>query len=267
MTWDLALAFGLGLLLGSFVNVLIHRLPRMVMANLTQEAQTPRYDLSWPASHCPHCQTPLKARHNIPVLSYLWLKGHCSFCDQTISLQYPLIEITTATLWLLCTWHWGMNVTGYCWASFATVLLALSVIDWQTTLLPDDLTQALVWGGLVASTLGWLVLPLTQSVWGAVLGYASLWSVAKAFERITHKQGMGAGDFKLLAGLGAWLGPMALLPVVMTASLSGAVVGLVLKFSNRLREDGYVPFGPFLAAAGMLVAAIGMDDITRWMGW
>ena len=147
------------------------------------------------------------------------------------------------------------------------MLLALSVIDWQTTLLPDDLTQALVWGGLVASTLGWLVLPLTQSVWGAVLGYASLWSVAKAFERITHKQGMGAGDFKLLAALGAWLGPWALLPLVFLASLVGAVVGLGLQARQKLHQGLYVPFGPFLAAAGMLVAAIGMDDITRWMGW
>ena len=267
MTWDMALVFVLGLVLGSFANVLIHRLPRMVMTEHAHDANAPRYNLSCPASHCPHCQTPLKAWHNIPVLSYLGLKGQCAFCHHRISLQYPLIEITTAFIWLICTRHWGFNATGFCWAGFATVLLALSVIDWQTTLLPDDLTQALVWGGLMASAMGWLALPLTQSVWGAVAGYVSLWSIATMFERITGKQGMGAGDFKLLAGLGAWLGPMALLPVVMAASLSGAVVGLALKFSQRLRNDGYVPFGPFLATAGMAVAAIGMDDITLWMGW
>lgn len=267
MTWDLVLAFGLGLLIGSFANVLIHRLPRMVMAGDTAEHNTPRYDLFAPASHCAHCHTPLKPWHNIPVLSYVWLKGRCGFCQHNISLQYPLIEIATASLWSACAWHWGFNITGFCWAGFATVLLALSVIDWQTTLLPDDLTQTLVWGGLVASASGYLDLPISQSVWGAVTGYASLWSVATVFERLTGKQGMGAGDFKLLAGLGAWLGPLALLPVVMLASIGGACVGLFLKFTNRLSDDGYVPFGPFLAAAGMAIAVVGIEAIALGMGW
>ena len=218
-TWDTALVFGLGLVLGSFVNVLIHRLPLMILAAPVSDVDAPRYDLSWPASHCPHCHTPLKVWHNIPMLSYVWLKGRCDSCQHAISWQYPLIEIATALIWLACTWHWGLNATGFCWAGFATLLLALSVIDWQTTLLPDDLTQALVWAGLVASAVGWLALPLTQSVWGAVVGYVSLWSIATLFERITGKQGMGAGDFKLLAGLGAWLGPLELLPVVMAASM------------------------------------------------
>ena len=267
MTWDMALLFGLGLLIGSFVNVLIHRLPRMVMAEHAAEGDCERYDLCWPASHCPHCQTPLKVWHNIPVLSFAWLKGRCSFCSHAIGVQYPVIELSTGLIWLLCTWHWGLNATGFCWAGFATVLLALSVIDWQTTLLPDDLTQGLVWSGLTACALGWLPLPLHQSVWGAVIGYTSLWTVATAFERITGKQGMGAGDFKLLAALGAWLGPLALLPVVMLASLSGAMVGLALKFTHRLRDDGSVPFGPFLAVAGGLVAVIGIDVIAMWLGW
>jgi leader peptidase (prepilin peptidase)/N-methyltransferase len=201
------------------------------------------------------------------LLSFAWLKGRCSFCHHAIGMLYPVIELTTGLLWLFCSWHWGLNVTGFCWAGFATVLLALSVMDWQTTLLPDDLTLGLVWGGLMASALGWLSLPLSQSVWGAVFGYASLWAVATAFERITGKQGMGAGDFKLLAGLGAWLGPLALLPLVMLASLSGALVGLSLKFTHRLRDDGYVPFGPFLAAAGCVVAIIGIDAIALWLGW
>ena len=267
MTWDMAIPFGLGLLIGSFVNVLIHRLPRMVMASSSPEDQAERYDLCTPASHCPHCQTPLKVWHNIPVLSYLWLKGRCNFCDHPISLQYPLTEVGTALLWTVCTWHWGMNLTGFCWAGFATVLLALSVIDWQTTLLPDDLTQPLVWSGLVFSSLGWLTLPLSHSVWGAVIGYTFLWTVASLFERITGKQGMGAGDFKLLAGLGAWLGPLALLPIIMLASISGACVGLFLKFTNHLSDDGYLPFGPFLASAGFAVAVIGIDTIALGMGW
>jgi leader peptidase (prepilin peptidase)/N-methyltransferase len=263
----MALIFGLGLVVGSFVNVLIHRLPRMVMAEHATGSDMPRYDLCMPASHCPHCQTPLKLRHNIPVLSYVWLKGRCGFCEHRIGLQYPLIEFVTALLWLACTWHWGLSAAGLCWASFATVLLALSVIDWQTTLLPDDLTQTLVWGGLLASSLGLLTLPVSQSVFGAVIGYASLWSIATAFERVTGKQGMGAGDFKLLAGLGAWLGPLALLPVVMAASVGGACVGLFLKFTNQLSDDGYVPFGPFLAVAGITVSAIGIETIALNMGW
>lgn len=267
MTWDMPLAFGFGLLIGSFMNVLIHRLPRMIMHELPPEDHAPRYNLCWPASHCPHCQSPLKVWHNIPVFSYVWLQGRCGFCGQRISAQYPIIELTTALIWLSSTWHWGFNATGFCWAGFMTVLLALSVIDWRTTLLPDDLTQALVWGGLMACALGWLPLPLTQSVWGTVVGYTSLWSIATAFERITGKQGMGAGDFKLLAGLGAWLGPLALLPVLMLASISGAVVGLFLKFTNRLHGDGYVPFGPFLGAGGVAVALIGIDAIAHWMGW
>jgi leader peptidase (prepilin peptidase)/N-methyltransferase len=267
MTWQMALVFGFGLLIGSFVNVVIHRMPRMVMAEHLNEDDAPRFDLCWPASHCPQCQTPLKVWHNIPLLSFAWLKGRCSFCHHAIGMLYPVIELTTGLLWLFCSWHWGLNVTGFCWAGFATVLLALSVMDWQTTLLPDDLTLGLVWGGLMASALGWLSLPLSQSVWGAVFGYGSLWAVATAFERITGKQGMGAGDFKLLAGLGAWLGPLALLPLVMLASLSGALVGLSLKFTHRLRDDGYVPFGPFLAAAGCVVAIIGIDAIALWLGW
>jgi leader peptidase (prepilin peptidase)/N-methyltransferase len=268
MTCDMVWVFGFGLLIGSFVNVLIHRLPRMIIAEHTPDNDAPRYDLCWPASHCPHCQTPLKVWHNIPLLSFMWLKGRCSFCSHAIGLPYPVIELSTALIWVLCTWHWGLNATGFCWSCFATVLLALSVIDWQTTLLPDDLTQSLLWGGLIASTLGWLpALPLQQSVWGAVIGYTSLWAVATAFERITGKQGMGAGDFKLLAALGAWLGPLALLPVVMLASLTGAAVGLAMKFTQSLRDDGYVPFGPFLAVAGSLVAIVGIDVIALRMGW
>ena len=263
----MAIAFGFGLLIGSFLNVVIYRLPHMILADSDTPATHESFDLCWPASHCPQCNSPLKAWHNIPVLSYLLLKGRCYFCKQPISARYPAIEITTAFIWLACIWHWGGTTEGICWAIFATLLLAMTVIDWQTTLLPDDLTQTLVWTGLIASASGWLALDLHLSVWGAVAGYASLWVVATAFERITGKQGMGAGDFKLLAGLGAWLGPLSLIPLVMIASVSGACVGLMLKFTGRLGEPGYIPFGPFLALAGMLIAFIGIDPITAWMGW
>jgi leader peptidase (prepilin peptidase)/N-methyltransferase len=267
MTWVWAFVFGFGLMIGSFLNVLIHRLPRMIMAEpeLTHGHET--YDLCWPASHCPQCHTPLKIWHNIPLLSFVCLRGRCGFCQHPISRLYPAVELVTGAIWLACAWRWGVNATGLGWAFFTSVLLALAVIDWQTTLLPDDLTQTLVWTGLIASAAGGLPLPLDQSVWGAVTGYLSLWSVAYVFERFTGKQGMGAGDFKLLAGLGAWLGPLALIPLVLLASSAGAIVGLVLKFKGQLNEEGYIPFGPFLAAAGVLVAVVGMQPISAWMGW
>ncbi len=263
MTWHMLMTFSMGLALGSFANVIIHRLPRMVMG---EQAHTTRYDLCWPASHCPHCNTTLKPWHNIPVLSYLLLRGRCAFCQHNIPLRYPLIEITTGLICLYSVERWGFNLVGLCWAYFATVLLMLSVIDWQTTLLPDDLTLTLMWSGLIASSLNWISLPLTQSLWGAVIGYASLWLVATTFERITSKEGMGAGDFKLLAALGAWLGPLALLPVVVVASLTGSVVGLYLQLTRRIQAGSYIPFGPFLASAGIAVATIGIETITDWLG-
>lgn len=267
MNETLILAFGIGLLVGSFVNVLIYRLPRMVMSSTDLANTTERFDVCWPASHCTHCLTPLKIWHNIPMLSFIWLKGRCGFCKHPISLLYPSIELITASIWLLCAWHWGFNATGFCWAFFITALMAASVIDWQTTLLPDALTQSLVWMGLIASALGWISVTPDQSIWGAVTGYAALWAVATAFEQLTGKQGMGAGDFKLLAGLGAWLGPLALIPLVLLASLAGALVGLFLKFTHKLGEDGYIPFGPFLGISGVLIAVLGMTRIAAWMGW
>ncbi len=254
----------MGLLVGSFVNVLIHRLPRMVKAELPAHTASQRFDLCWPASHCPHCQTPLTLRHLVPVLSYVGLKGRCGFCQHPISRLYPLVEIATACTWMACAWHWGFNFTGLSWALFATLLMALSVIDWQTTLLPDDLTQALLWLGLLASACTWISVSPTDAIWGAAVGYGSLWSVATLFERFTGKQGMGAGDFKLLAALGAWLGPLALIPIVLFASLSGAMVGVYLKWTQRLNDEGHIPFGPFLAGAGMIVAVMG-TSATLWM--
>jgi len=265
VTW--VIAFGLGLVAGSFVNVLIHRLPRMVIAACHISHDQPRYDLFWPPSHCPQCQTALKWYHNIPVLSYIGLKGCCGFCQAPIHPRYLWIECVTGFIWVTCTWRWGFNTSALCWAIFATILLALAVIDWHTTLLPDDLTQALVWGGLLAHSMQWLPMGLHQAVWGAITGYSVLWCIATGFEQITGKQGMGAGDFKLLAGLGAWLGPLALIPLLILASLSGAIFGLTLKFTHRLSDDGHIPFGPFLGAAGMLLALFADTHIAMWLGW
>jgi len=258
MTLEIACAFGFGLLIGSFANVMIHRLPRMILMEPSETDTHPIYNLNWPASHCPHCLTPLKPWHNIPVLSYVGLKGQCAFCHHPISPLYPSIELAVGVIWAACTWHWGLQLSSACWALFATVLLVLSVIDYQTTLLPDDLTQTLVWTGLMASTMNWISIPAEQSIWGAMAGYGSLWIVATAFEKFTGRQGMGAGDFKLLAGLGAWLGPFALLPLILIASVSGAVIGILLKLTQRINEEGHIPFGPFLAISGLMIAIFGI---------
>ncbi len=165
--------------------------------------------------------------------------------------------IAHGLLWVGSAWHWPTPATAACWALFASTLLTLSAIDWQTTLLPDALTQPLLWAGLLCSATQLIDTPLTDAVWGAALGYGALWLVATVFQRITHKEGMGAGDFKLLAALGAWLGPWALLPLVFLASLVGAMVGLALQSRQRLHQGLYVPFGPFLAAAGWVLAVTG----------
>jgi leader peptidase (prepilin peptidase)/N-methyltransferase len=254
MSLNLWAVFGIGLIVGSFMNVLVHRLPRMVMASLEPDNEaSPRFDLCLPASHCPHCHEPLQVKHLLPVLSFIWLKGRCGFCNHPIGWQYPVVELLTALIWTVCAGRWGLSSAALCWAIFGTSLLALSLIDWQTTLLPDALTQPLLWLGLIASAAQWVELPLTQAVWGSVWGYAALWSVATVFERITGKQGMGGGDFKLLAALGAWLGPFALIPLIFLASFTGALVGLSLQRLQRLPANGYVPFGPFLAAAAALL--------------
>jgi leader peptidase (prepilin peptidase)/N-methyltransferase len=167
------------------------------------------------------------------------------------------LAVLNGFIWSACAWHWPTPETAVCWSVFASTLLALTIIDWQTTLLPDALTQPLLWLGLLASATQLTPVPLEQSVWGAAIGYAALWLVATLFSRITGKEGMGAGDFKLLAALGAWLGPWALLPLVFLASLVGALVGLWLQARQRLHQGVYVPFGPFLAAAGMVLAITG----------
>ena len=256
------LLFGVvGLMLGSFVNVLIHRLPRMVLAD--ENAQPTPYNLSRPALHCPHCQTPLRWHHNIPLLSFIWLKRQCAFCHAPITWRYPLVEFSTACIWALCAMHWPNLASAACWALLGTGLLALSVIDLDTTLLPDALTQPLLWLGLLASLNGWTNTPLDQSVSGAMVGYLSLWSVAAVFRLLIRKEGMGAGDFKLLAALGAWLGPWLLWPLVLMASVLGVLVGVTLKFTHGLREGGYVPFGPFLSLAGAVIAW----SAPSWLAW
>ena len=273
--WGLAV---LGLCVGSFLNVVIHRMPKMLEQRwqldaaytLGHEVKEPepaeQLTLSRPASRCPACGHRIRWHENIPLLSWLALRGKCSACGTRISVRYPFIELLTAALFAGCGLQFGAQPTTLLWCGFVAVLVAASAIDWDTTLLPDDLTLPLMWAGLVAAALGWN-LPLSDALWGAVAGYLSLWSVYWLFKLATGKEGMGHGDFKLLAALGAWLGWPMILPIILGSSVIGAVVGIGMKVSGRLREGVYVPFGPFLAGAGLVVTLAGSSTVLSWLGW
>ncbi len=275
LAMDLAIAGVLGLLVGSFLNVVIHRLPKMLERQWADEcaqlagqpaAQAAAYNLLRPRSACPHCGHPIGWHENIPVLSWLALRGRCSACQARISARYPLVEMATGALFAYAAWRWGLTPAAAAWAGFASAVLALALIDWDTTLLPDDITLPLAWAGLIASAFGWTGLPLAQSLWGAVAGYLSLWAVYHFFKLATGKEGMGYGDFKLFAALGAWFGWQALIPIILVASVLGAGVGIAMKLTRGLREGGYVPFGPFLAFAGLVSLVLGPDRVLRLLG-
>jgi leader peptidase (prepilin peptidase)/N-methyltransferase len=280
---DAALLGLLGLLVGSFLNVVIHRLPKMMDLRWEAEcaefqaatarpdaplveAVQPAFNLMVPRSRCPHCGHAIRWFENIPVLSYLALKGGCSACHAPISPRYPAVEAVSAGLFAWCGWHWGLGWEALAWSGFAASVLALTCIDWDTTLLPDDITLPLLWAGLCAAALGLTDTPLLSALWGAVAGYLSLWLVYWAFKLVTGKEGMGYGDFKLFAALGAWFGWQALIPVILMASVVGAVVGIAMKFKGSLREGGYVPFGPFLAIAGLTAMIFGPSSILTAVG-
>jgi leader peptidase (prepilin peptidase) / N-methyltransferase len=268
----------LGLFIGSFLNVVIHRLPKMLEAQWAAEChqlihpdEPPKeqavYNLVVPRSACPHCGHQIRWYENIPVLSYLVLGGKCSNCKAKISLRYPFVELVTGALYAYCAYRWGWSWQTAAWCAFCTALVALTFIDWDTTLLPDDITLPLVWLGLVVAALGWNTqVTLLSSVWGAVAGYLSLWSVYWLFKLVTGKEGMGYGDFKLFAALGAWFGWQALIPMILLASVIGAIVGIAMKLNSSLREGGYVPFGPFLAGAGVVSLIFGSASILRVIG-
>ncbi|NMM86202.1 prepilin peptidase [Rhodococcus sp. SRB_17] len=275
--WDAALAGVVGLLVGSFLNVVIYRLPKMLeqqwaadcaeyaasTATALQAAQpaAPVFNLSQPRSRCQACGHQLRWYENIPVVSYLALRGRCSACATRISARYPLVELATAALFFFCVQHWGATPAGLAWCGFSAALVALAFIDWDTTLLPDNLTLPLLWAGLLASALGWGMVPLVDAVWGAAAGYLSLWLVYWAFKLATGKEGMGYGDFKLFAALGAWFGWQALVPLILMASVVGALVGITMKMASGLREGGYVPFGPFLVGAGLIAMVWGPQRV------
>ena len=270
-----ALAGVFGLLIGSFLNVVIYRLPKMLerqwaaeCADLQGKApdEAPAFNLATPRSRCQACGHPIRWYENIPVISYLALKGSCSACKAAISMRYPLVEMATGVLFAWCVWRWGISLTALAWCGFSATLVALTLIDWDTTLLPDDLTLPLVWAGLIAAALRLTDVPLVHAVWGAVAGYMSLWLVYQAFKLLTGKEGMGYGDFKLFAALGAWFGWPALVPIILMASVIGAAIGIGMKFASSLREGGYVPFGPFLALGGLTAMIFGPSSILRTIG-
>ncbi|MEO7549247.1 MAG: A24 family peptidase [Ramlibacter sp.] len=302
---DAVLAGVLGLLFGSFLNVVAYRLPVVMYREWLREsaenlsphpagglslwalvfgtAQPPPQHLesaaaqavdavdalaplglSRPRSRCGSCGTAIRWYHNIPVFSYLALRGRCSACGAHISLRYPLVELVCGAFFALCGWRYGLNPVGAMWAAFAALLLCQFLIDLDTQLLPDSLNYLLLWMGLLGALMGWTDVPLRLAVWGAILGYLSLWTVYHAYRLATGKEGMGYGDFKLLAALGAWLGSHYLVGIILLSSIVGAVLGGALLISGKLaNKDIPISFGPFLAGAGLLCLLLGPAEVAR----
>jgi leader peptidase (prepilin peptidase) / N-methyltransferase len=265
----------LGLLVGSFLNVVIYRLPKMMERRWAVEcaelqgtappAAEP-FNLMRPASRCRQCGHAIRWYENIPIVSWLALRGKCSGCGTAIAWRYPVVELVTGLLFFFVVSNFGVTPAAGAWCGFSAAIVALAMIDWDTTLLPDDITLPLLWAGLIGAALGWTGVALPQALWGAVAGYVSLWAIYQAFKLLTGKEGMGYGDFKLFAALGAWFGWQALVPIILMASVIGAVVGIAMKIFSRLREGGYVPFGPFLAGAGLTAMVFGPQAILQAIG-
>jgi leader peptidase (prepilin peptidase)/N-methyltransferase len=261
MTWLLILL--LGLTVGSFLNVVIHRLPILLERTWQQEAHAlldreppalvpPRYDLWVPRSACPQCARPLRVLENVPLLSFFWLRGRCAGCGQAISWRYPFIEALTAIAFATVFWRFGATVAGGAALLLTSFLIAAAAIDARTTWLPDSLTLPLLWLGLAVNSLG-LLTDLHSSVLGAMAGYLSLWLVYQGFFWVTGREGMGYGDFKLFAALGAWLGWQFLPMILLLAALTGTVIGVLGWLRARVDRETHLPFGPYLAGAGWLL--------------
>ena len=263
----------LGLIVGSFLNVLVHRLPLMLERQWRDDARealalpaqpAERFDLLLPASRCPHCQRRIRAWENIPVLSYLFLRGRCAGCKTRISPRYPLVELASAGLTLFAAWHFGFSASAVAFMVLTWGLLALSLIDIEHQLLPDALVLPLLWLGLIVNAFG-LFVPLEQALWGAVGGYLVLWTVYWVFKLITGKEGMGYGDFKLLAMIGAWGGWQILPFTLLFSSLVGALLGLILLRLSGQRASTPIPFGPYMALAGWIALLWGGQITTSYL--
>lgn len=262
----------LGLIVGSFLNVVIHRVPIVLMRNwqldcqeltgkIENTATQEKFNLITPRSRCPHCNHAITALENIPVVSYLWLRGKCASCRKPISLRYPFVEILSAALAAVTAWHIGFNAAGIAAIVLTWLLIALTFIDIDHMLLPDLMVIPFLWLGLLLNLFN-VFTPLPQAVVGAVAGYLSLWTVFQLFKLITGKEGMGYGDFKLLALFGAWLGWQSLPLIILLSSLIGALIGIgLIVFQGRERAKP-LPFGPYLAIAGWIAMLWG-EEITR----
>lgn len=263
-----------GLIVGSFLNVVIYRLPIMMERewkqdcaetfpelNIKPEARV--FNLSKPNSSCPKCKTPIRLIDNIPVISWLLLKGKCHHCSEPISIRYPLIETLTAILCVITAVTFGFGPHAIALLFFIFALVAATFIDLDTMLLPDQITLPLMWSGITLSLIGWSPVSLQDAIIGAMVGYLCLWSVYWLFKLITGKEGMGYGDFKLLAALGAWLGWQSLPILVLLSSLVGLVFGIIQLRLQKKGIDKSFPFGPYLAIAGW-ISLIWGTDITQW---
>nr|WP_298135824.1 A24 family peptidase [uncultured Pseudomonas sp.] len=260
----------LGLLIGSFLNVVIYRLPKMLQRDWQEQAREvlelpaqPRgetFNLVLPNSKCPHCKHEIRPWENIPVISYLFLRGKCSSCKTSISKRYPLVELSCGLLSAYVAWHFGFGLQAGGMLLLTWGLLAMSLIDADHQLLPDMLVLPLLWLGLIANYFG-LYTSLGDALWGAIAGYLSLWSVYWLFKLVTGKEGMGFGDFKLLAMLGAWGGWQVLPLTILLSSLVGAVLGLIMLRLRNAETSTPIPFGPYLALAGWIALLWG-DQIT-----
>ena len=260
------------LAIGSFLNVVIHRLPKMMEAEWRAQCadlegrpidEKGAYNLWAPRSHCPSCSAPIRVADNVPVVSYLLLRGKCASCGARISPRYPIVEALTAVLSAAIAWRFGWGATGLLALLFTWMLIALTFIDADTTLLPDSITLPLLWLGLLANAWG-IFVPLQDAVLGAAAGYLILWSIYWLFKLTTGKEGMGYGDFKLLAALGAWMGWKMLLPIILLSSVVGAVVGIALILLAKRGREIPIPFGPYLAAAGLIALVYG-DSLARFL--
>ena len=272
----IGLAFLLGLLVGSFLNVVILRLPPRLEWAWKQEAReilliSEVYEpkpagLAVERSVCPKCAHQLSAWENIPLISFILLRGKCSQCKTAISWQYPIVELLTGILFAICIWRFGFTLPGALSLVFTSALIALSGIDLRTTLLPDQITQPLLWIGLLASLYTVYVDPVSALL-GASIGYMSLWFVTQLFKLITGKVGMGAGDFKLLAVLGAWCGVKAIFPIILLSSFVGAIIGIIWLKTAGKHKDTQIPFGQYLAIAGWIQFISPVNFVTLYLNW
>ena len=271
----IAALFVLGLLIGSFLNVVVYRTPIILDRQWRRQCDelagretsaAPRFDIVVPRSACPACKAPIKAIHNVPVLSWLALRGRCASCKAGISARYPLVELLTGILSAAVAWKFGYTPQMGAALVLTWFLIALTFIDFDTQLLPDALTLPLLWLGLTASVLGYTPIEPRNAIMGALAGYLSLWSVYHLFRLATGKEGMGYGDFKLLAALGAWLGWQMLLPIILLSAAVGAVTGIALILLRGRDRNIPIPFGPFLAAAGWIALMWGQQIVTGYLG-